>query len=1036
MSYFDIILADDVATVVAEFKSTKRNETSYQSEKELEKQFIKQLISQGYEYLPIKSADKLKQNLRIQLEKLNKYKFTDNEWNRFSNEYIFNSKLSIKEKTDTIQLNHQKTLTLDDGSTKNIYFIDKNHIANNCVQVINQYVNNKGTYDNRYDVTILVNGLPLVHIELKRRGIAIEQAFNQIERYQRQSFWADTGLYEFVQIFVISNGTNTKYYSNTTRWNYTHNKRKQKTSNSFEFTNFWADAKNKHITDLVDFTANFFEKNRLLKILTKYCVFTYDQNLLVMRPYQIVATERIINRIQIAHNHKAYGNISAGGFIWHTTGSGKTLTSFKTSQLITQLDFIHKVLFVVDRKDLDYQTMREYDRYEKGAANSNTSTVILEKQLRDHKSKIIITTIQKLSNFIKSFKKHDVLNQEIVLIFDECHRSQFGEMHKAICDSFKKYYIFGFTGTPIFGCNTNSGIKSLNKTTEQTFGDKLHTYTIDNAIADNNVLPFRINYLSTMHKKNNIQDQEVEGIDTKAAFLNPIRIQNNVKYILDNFDRLTRRNERYSFNAIKNIIELVNSKNKTSENHLHAIKNGFNSILATTSIEAAKMYYIEFKKQNKPGSDHFKKVALIYSYGANPDEETGLFDDECSDDTLKLSSLDREFLDDAIKDYNKMFKANYDTSTKEFANYYKDVSLRMKNNEIDILIVVNMFLTGFDAATLNTLYVDKNLKQHGLIQAFSRTNRIFNSIKKYGNIICFLNLRRRVKDAIALFADKDAHSIIELLPFDCYYNGYDKDGEHRNGYLDFLNLLKTLFPLNKDIIGEENEKKFIGLFGSILRIRNILVSFDEFKDTDITERDLQDYQSRYLDLKDKYTSSGNKASLTNINEDLVFETELIAQEDYGVDAILSKVKELHNLHTEDKVITTTIMRMVESSPTLRSKKALIEQFLIKNLEDLDDIVSYYKEWTSHVTMNYHEEIKKLIQKYNLKEKETFLFIEECLINGFVKTTGTDITKILPIISRFDSDNKRDAIKEKVIREIFSIVNKYNDSLVSLPTNNQ
>lgn len=1031
MSYFDILLADDVATVVSEFRPSKKDETSYQSEQKLEEQFIKQLVSQGYEYLPIKSANDLKQNLRKQLERLNHINFTDSEWEKFSLEHIFNPKLTIKKKTDTIQLNYKKELTLDNGSVKNIYFIDKNHIPSNYVQVINQYVNNEGTYKNRYDVTILVNGLPLVHIELKRRGVAIKQAFNQIERYQRESFWADTGLYEFVQIFVISNGTNTKYYSNTTRWNYTQNERRQKTSNSFEFTNYWADANNNHITDLVDFTANFFEKNRLLKILTKYCVFTVDQNLLVMRPYQIVATERIINRIEIAHNQKAYGDISAGGYIWHTTGSGKTLTSFKTAQLATKLDFINKVLFVVDRKDLDYQTMREYDKFEKGAANSNKSTTILERQLRNPKAKIIITTIQKLSCLIRGNKKHDIYNQEIVLIFDECHRSQFGEMHKAICNSFKKYYIFGFTGTPIFGCNAKGGIKNLNKTTEQTFGDRLHTYTIDNAITDGNVLPFRIAYISTMHNKDDIEDQEVEGIDKKATFLDSRRIANNVDYILKNFDRLTRRDQKYTFSHVKNILELINSKDKISEEHLSIVKKGFNSILATSSIEAAKKYYAEFKKQNPTDNENSKKIALIYSYGANPDEETGLLDDECSDDTLNLSKPDRDFLDEAIKDYNKMFKSSYDTSAKNFSNYYKDVSLRMKNNDIDILIVVNMFLTGFDATTLNTLWIDKNLKQHGLIQAFSRTNRILNDVKAYGNIVCFLNLRRRVKDAISLFADKNANSIIELLPFNCYYKGYEKDGEHIPGYLDFLKLLRTIYPLNKDIVGEKAEKNFIGLFGSLLRTRNILVAFDEFKDTDISERELQDYQSKYLDLRDKYAKSGSKSSLTNVNDDLVFETELIAQEDYNVDAILSKVKELHDQHIEDKVIATTIMRMVDSSLTLRSKKMLIEQFLQKNLEDLDDIISYYKEWTSHTTQLFNDEVKSLIKKYNLKEKETFDFIKECLNNGSVKTTGTDIAKILPTISRFAKDNRREVIKEEVLKKLITIFNKYSNSLVSI-----
>lgn len=1034
MSYFNIVLSDEQATVVSEFKANIKHNTEYQDEKNLEKNFIDQLTAQGYEELKIKSSQALVDNLRTQLEELNHIKFSNDEWLKFSKENIFiTTPNNIQAKTDTIQNNHLKLLKRDDGSEINIMFLDKKHIHNNKLQVMHQYETDKGIHENRYDVTILVNGLPLVHIELKKRGVAIKEAFNQIERYQRDSFWADTGLFEFVQIFVISNGTNTKYYSNTTRWNHTDGKRSddsKKTSNSFEFTSFWADAKNNHINDLEDFTSNFFAKNRLLSILTKYCVFTADQNLLVMRPYQIVATERILNRIEIAHNQKAYGSIKSGGYIWHTTGSGKTLTSFKTAQLATKLDYIDKILFVVDRKDLDYQTMREYDKFEPGAANSNRSTAILEKQLNDNKAKIIITTIQKLSNFIKKHKKHDVFNKQIIMIFDECHRSQFGQMHKDIINNFKNYYIFGFTGTPITAVNAQKGVKSLDKTTEQTFGDRLHAYTIDNAINDNNVLKFKVSYLSTMKNKEGVIDEEVEGIDTKKAFLSKERIHNNCKYIFDNFDRLTYRKDAnyYSFNVITNVLELSTDKNnKKKTKTLPKLIKGFNSILAVSSIDAAKLYYTELQKLNKENPLYKKRVAIIYSYGVNTDEElNGIIDDECSEDTNSLSKPDRDFLESAIKDYNKMYGCSFDTSADKFPNYYKDVSLRMKNMEIDILVVVNMFLTGFDATTLNTLWVDKRLKQHGLIQAFSRTNRILNSVKTFGNIVCFINLKRQVQDAIALFADKNANSIIQLLPYECYYNGYDKNGIHEDGYIDCLTKLRNKFPLNIDIIGESKEKEYISLFGKILRLRNILVAFDEFKDIELPERELQDYQSRYLDLKDKYSKVGNQAQLTDVNEDIVFETELIEQEDYGVDYILQKVAKYHDDHVEDATIAINIQKAIDASPTLRSKKALIEAF-IQNINDMDSAISYVKEWNKFATQEFDKELDKLVKEFKLNPQQTRLFIKESFDNGNVKTTGMDINKLLPPMSRFD--DKREETKKLVFERIKKIFITYYNAVV-------
>lgn len=616
--------------------------------------------------------------------------------------------------------------------------IDKANIHNNSLQVINQYVEEGGAHDTRYDVTILVNGLPLVHIELKRRGVPIKEAFNQIERYQRDSFWAGCGLYEYVQVFVISNGTNTKYYSNTTRnahikeQNGKRSKGK-KTSNSFEFTSFWADGNNRVIADLVDFTKTFFAKHTILNILTKYCIFTSEQLLLVMRPYQIVATERILNRIEVSTNYKQTGTIKAGGYIWHTTGSGKTLTSFKTALLASKLPYIDKVLFVVDRKDLDYQTIKEYDRFEKGAANSNKNTAILQKQLEDDTSSIIVTTIQKLDVFIQKNKGHEVYDKHIVLIFDECHRSQFGDMHTRIVKYFKNYHIFGFTGTPIFALNAGTGSHPDLRTTEQAFGDKLHTYTIVDAINDGNVLPFRIDYINTVKKKDGMTDKQVAAINTEEVLEGHERVANIVSYIIDNFDTKTMRNAYYSLKGQR--------------------VNGFNSMFAVSSIPMAKKYYLEFKKQLEEKNKDLT-IATIYSYAANEESyEDGILADE-SFDTEALDKSSRDFLDSAIDDYNKIFKTNFDTSSKGFQDYYKDLSDRVKNREVDLLIVVNMFLTGFDATTLNTLWVDKNLKQHGLIQAYSRTNRILNSVKAYGNIVCFRDLKQETNDAIALLAIK------------------------------------------------------------------------------------------------------------------------------------------------------------------------------------------------------------------------------------------------------------------------------------------
>ena len=1014
MNNINLISENDKSTVLAEYKGLNRVSTSYQSEAALEKEFINTLVEQGYEYLTIHSENELILNLRRQLEKLNNYHFTDSEWDYFFSKVIANKNDYIIEKTRLIQEDYKQEITLDSGEKKNIYLIDKNIIHNNKLQVINQYVNNDGNYDNRYDVTILVNGLPLVHMELKKRGVDLREAFNQIERYQRDSFWASSGLYNFVQIFVISNGTLTKYYSNTTREFHINNKVKRK-SNSFEFTSYWADQKNNSITDLIDFAKTFFTKHTLLNILTKYCIFTSEEELLVMRPYQIVATEKILNRINIAYNNKFYGTINAGGYIWHTTGSGKTLTSFKTSQLVTKLPFIDKVLFVVDRKDLDYQTMKEYNKFKEGAANSNTSTKVLESQLNDDNAKIIITTIQKLSTFIKKNTNSDIFNKHVVFIFDECHRSQFGEMHKSIIKRFKKYYIFGFTGTPIFPENART-IKGISETTEQVFGERLHTYTIVNAIADKNVLPFKYEYIGRVDIRDGVKDEKIYDIDEEKYFDNHIRINLITNYIINHFSTKTKTNESYLYSTLDNVIAVAKKQN-TEEIKTKKNVNGFNSIFAVSSIKMAKEYYNEFKKLLSLNNSNLK-VAIIYSYGVN--DEDGIID-ENSESTDNLSLDDRTFLDNAIKDYNKIFGTSYDTSSEKFQNYYKDISLRMKNREIDILIVVNMFLTGFDAKTLNTLWVDKSLKWHGLIQAFSRTNRILNSVKTYGNIVSFRNLENRLNEALAKFGDEEARGVVLLKPYKDYYYGYeDENGKKFAGYQELVNKLTTKFKPGELMQSEEEQKEFIKLYGSILKVMNILSSFDEFKNEElISERDKQDYHSVYIELYNEFKNKA-KREKTDISEDVVFEMELIKSIEVNIDYILALVKKYHDSNMEDKEILVTIQKNIMASPDLRNKKDLIMEF-IESLNQESDI---YNDFELFMNSKKKEELDKIIDEENLNKNETYKFIKRSFEQGKVETNGTEISDILPPMNMFSPTNDRQEKKNKVIDKLLEFFNKF------------
>ena len=992
--YAPIALSDE-STVVAEFVAEAVRETAYQSEAELEKALIRQLQAQAYDYLPITSEADLVGNLRRQLERLNKTTFSDAEWNRFFSTCIAGANDGIIEKTARLQEDHVQVLKRDDGTVKNIYLIDKASIHNNALQVINQY-EAAGTRATRFDVTVLVNGLPMVHVELKRRGVDIREAFNQINRYQRDSFWADSGLFEYVQLFVISNGTLTKYYSNTVRDGHlkeqSGRRSKRKTSNSYAFTSWWADARNQPITELAGFAKTFFAKHSLLNILTRYCVFDVDRKLLVMRPYQIVAAEKILQRIATATNHKQLGTVAAGGYVWHTTGSGKTLTSFKAAQLARGLPHIDKVLFVVDRKDLDYQTMREYERFEKGAANSNASTAVLQKQLEDPNARIIITTIQKLSRFVATHRKHPVYGAHVVVIFDECHRSQFGDMHAEITRVFQRYHLFGFTGTPIFAENAGTAGNPMRRTTEQAFGDKLHTYTIVDAINDKNVLPFRIDYINTIKTQAGIKDKKVPAIDTERALLAPERITQIVDYIREHFDQKTKRASSYRHDGKR--------------------LAGFNSLFACASIDAAKRYYAEFAAQQKdlPQAQRLK-VGLIYSFAANEEESDGLLGEE-EFGTEGLDASSRDFLEAAIRDYNILFGTSYDTSADKFQNYYKDLSLRLKNRELDVVIVVNMFLTGFDATTLNTLWADKNLKAHGLIQAYSRTNRILNSVKTYGNIVSFRNLEQETNDALALFGNKDAKGIVLLKPYAEYYKDYGaRVGELMSG-----------FPLDQPIVGEAAQKKFIKLFGSILRLKNILTAFDDFAGNEIlTEREFQDYQSLYLNLYAEFRSTAD-AEKESINDDVVFEIELIKQVEINVDYILMLVEQYLKKKGagDDKEIRAAIERAINSSPSLRNKKDLIEAFV----DSVNTMAKVDAQWQAFVAAKRIDELERIIAEENLDPEATRSFVDGAFRDGSIPATGTAVTKILPAASRFSKNNAHSVKKQAVLDKLAAFFERY------------
>ncbi|MGY1651775.1 type I restriction endonuclease subunit R [Geodermatophilus sp. SYSU D01119] len=1031
-SRYEPIAVSSESTVVAEFVPDATTESAYQSEATLEREFIRLLQSQAYDYLPVTTEAQLVGNLRTQLETLNGISFTETEWEQFYAEKIAGANEGIVEKTVRIQEDHVQVLQRDDGSIENIRLIDKSNIHNNRLQVINQYEVGQGeggaARSNRYDVTILVNGLPLVHVELKRRGVDIREAFNQIDRYQRDSFWAGSGLFEYVQLFVISNGTLTKYYSNTTRRQHLSEssgiRRGRKTSNSYEFTSWWADATNKPIQDLTGFTKTFLSKHALLNILTKYCVLTADRLLLVMRPYQIVATERLLQKIAISTNYKQLGTVAAGGYIWHTTGSGKTLTSFKSAQLTAQLANVDRVLFVVDRKDLDYQTMREYERFSPGAVNTSKDTAALKRQLslpvgavmgkRGSEpivnQKIIVTTIQKLSGFIAANKAHDIYDGHVVIIFDECHRSQFGDMHTAITKAFKRYNLFGFTGTPIFSVNAGSSGNPKLRTTAQAFGcflhgdpatcppehhqQAVHTYTIVDAISDKNVLPFRIDYVNTIKLPEGLSDKQVSSIDTERALLAPERLRQVVEYTLEHFDQKTKRAQHYAL-AGKRV-------------------RGFNGLFATASIDAAKRYYAEFKSQQEAlVPDRRLKVGLIYSYAANEAVDDDYLDEE-GFETGDLDKSSRDFLEAAIRDYNADFGTSFDTSNDNLQNYYKDLSEKLKKREIDLVIVVNMFLTGFDATTLNTLFVDKRLVNHGLIQAYSRTNRILNSVKTYGNIVSFRDLEDETNDAIALFGNKEARGIVLLKPYGDYYAEYTERAQE----------LLEKFPLGQPIVGEAAQKEFIALFGQILRLQNILTSFDDFAGNELlTERQSQDYRSVYLNLYADFRQ-GAESEKESINDDIVFEIELIKQVEINVDYILmlvQKWREARDNGTDKEIeAQAQIRRAVDASLALRNKKDLIMDFVdrVSASGEIDE------EWRTYVETKRTDELNAIISDEGLKPEETRAFVEHAFRDGAIPSTGTAVTKILPPVSRFAPDGGHGEKKRRVLARLGTFFERF------------
>ena len=997
----------------------------YQSEASLEREFIQDLVNQGYEYRQdISTPDALLSNARIQIQNLNDVEFSDKEWLRFVEEYLDKPGDTLIDKTRKIHDNHIYDFVFDDGHIKNIYIADKQNIARNKVQVINQF-EQTGTQANRYDVTILVNGLPLVHVELKKRGVAIREAFNQVHRYSKESFNSDNSLFKYIQVFVISNGTDSRYFANTVERN----------KNSFDFTMNWANAKNAVIRDLKDFTETFFQKNTLLNVIFTYSVFDTNNTLLVMRPYQIAATERMLWKIRSAYQAKKWSTTEGGGYVWHTTGSGKTLTSFKAARLATRLDFIDKVFFVVDRKDLDYQTMKEYQRFSPDSVNGSESTAGLKRNIDKDDNRIIVTTIQKLNNLMKSEDNLPVYQKQVVFIFDECHRSQFGEAQKQLRKKFRKYYQFGFTGTPIFPENAYGS-----ETTASVFGRELHSYVITDAIRDEKVLKFKVDYNNVRPRFRNIEteldEQKLSAAENNQALLHPARINEISQYILHNFRIKTHRNQSDS--------------------------KGFNAMFAVSSVDAAKCYYEELNRLQKD-SDKPLKIATIFSFAAN--EEQGAIG-EIPDENFEPSAMDlsaKEFLAKAINDYNALFGTSYGIDGKEFQKYYRDLAQRVKNKEVDLVIVVGMFLTGFDAPTLNTLFVDKNLRYHGLIQAFSRTNRIYDATKTFGNIVTFRDLEKHTVDALKLFGDENTANVVLEKSYREYLEGF-KDiasGEARRGYIEIVKELGDKFPDTDNIVTEHDKKEFVKLFGEYLRVENILQNFDEFTtlkafqtvdsgnpeaveafkneyfvtDKDIEEmeklqmlsdRIIQDYKSTYNDIRDwlRREKEGKKPEKSRIDwDDVIFEVDLLKSQEINLDYILELIFENNRKKMDKSSLIDEIRRVIRSSVGNRAKESLIVDFINNvNLDAISDKTEVIKAFFEYAQTRQRQEASDLIASENLNEREARHYMEISLKREYASENGTDFNNILPKMSPLNPLYLTK--KHKVFEKIAAFVEKF------------
>lgn len=977
--------------ILAKYESKKSNISSYQKEAELEDWLISNLELQGYERIYVSDDKELYDNLKIQLEKLNKVTFTNSEWNRFLLEYLNCPNDGLIEKTRKVQEDYIYDFRFDNGLLKNIKIIDKKDISNNHMQVVSQVRQGR----NRYDVTILVNGLPLVHIELKSRGKRIYEAFNQIHRYMNETLNTKDSLYKYVQIFVISNGTYTKYFANTTA----------KDKSNYEFTIDWADAKNNVITDLEDFTKTFFEKRILLEVLTKYCVFDSNNNLIIMRPYQIAATERILWKITSSYQNRKYGTIDAGGYIWHTTGSGKTLTSFKTARLATSLDFIDKVFFVVDRKDLDYQTMKEYQRFQKDSVNGSKNTRELKKNIEKNDSRIVVTTIQKLNEFIKSNPKHEIYDKHCVLIFDECHRSQFGEAQRNIRKRFKKYYQFGFTGTPIFKENS-TGIA----TTADVFGQRLHSYVITDAIRDGKVLKFKVDYNNLLYEYKKAEENaiELEGEDSKLL-LHENRIEKIVEYILENYDKKTHRNEN------------LNIEQKREK--------GFNAMFAVESIQMAKQYYNQFKKSQENISEEERlRVFTIFSYAQNEEQDVvGNVEDE-SLDIDELDKTSKQFIEQVIKDYDKTFETNFASDGIDFQNYYRDISRRVKNKDIDLLIVVGMFLTGFDAPTLNTLFVDKNLRYHGLIQAYSRTNRILSKVKPFGNIVCFRDLEKATDEAIRKFGDENSADIILEKSFKEYMDGYyDLNGNFKEGYLGICSKILVNFEDPTKIQTEEQKAQFVKIFGKLLTITNILKNFDEFENTDkiISERQMQDYKSTYLKIKDEWQREPKKDDEENniSYSDVEFYIDYLKTDDINLDYILRLILEKKQEGKESKDIEEEITRVASSSIETRSKKELLLKYIQNHdLEQFENVEDILESFYAYAKVEREKKIDEVVSENNLNEDKARYYIKRSLSKGYATDEGMDLDNCITGVSRLGG--AREKKKNGFLKKVRKIVEEF------------